>query len=267
VVAVAADCSVSLKLLIDPLAIIVRKISQNSTSNVCWEQIRMRSALLGLALLSFAATPMVLPEHSAYAATMNYVGTWSNAKVYAAGSVVEFKKGTYYSLKSSKAAPNKNNAPDASPDWWQPLGGPSVNVVDATGKFVGTLVDPDAIWFNTPDGKIMLRGLSAFGFFYPQAMYYESADCSGQAYMDRPNDNVSTGIVSVGAVRKANGALDQGNTSVAGTLYYPVEPFAQRQIGSILGPDGTCEVTSDSAWVGPVSSLPVSWSYPLKLGN
>jgi hypothetical protein len=52
---------------------------------------------------------------SVVSATMNYLGKWSNTTTNAAGSVTVYNKGIYYSLKSTKASPNRNFVPNANP--------------------------------------------------------------------------------------------------------------------------------------------------------
>lgn len=59
---------------------------------------------------------------TAVAGNMNYVGSWSNATIYRPGSVVQQNNGLYISLRSSKAAPNRNYLPATNPSWWQRVG-------------------------------------------------------------------------------------------------------------------------------------------------
>ena len=59
---------------------------------------------------------------AAEAASMNYTGGWSNAVVYKPGSVVVYNNGIYYSLKGTRAAPNRAYIPSTNPTWWQQVG-------------------------------------------------------------------------------------------------------------------------------------------------
>lgn len=218
----------------------------------------LRTALCSVALLGFAAT-------SAISATMNYLGKWLNSTSYTTGSVITYNNVIYYSLKSSKSAPNKNYAPDVSPNWWQPLGNTSISVVDATGKFMGSLIDQESMWFNTPDGAIVMRFASPLGFAYPYNMLYETLDCSGQAYMPAFNDNGTASLFPVGAVRNADGTIAADGVPVSGTLYYAAEPMALKETNSILDGDGVCTADTSTSWIGTAKSMTVSWTYPLKV--
>jgi hypothetical protein len=59
---------------------------------------------------------------SAFAATMDYLGTWSSSTTYATGKVVKHNGGIFYSLKSTTAAPNRNRVPSTNPTWWEQVG-------------------------------------------------------------------------------------------------------------------------------------------------
>jgi hypothetical protein len=59
---------------------------------------------------------------TAFAATMDYLGTWSSSTTYTTGKVVKHNGGIFYSLKSTRSAPNRNYAPSTSPTWWEPVG-------------------------------------------------------------------------------------------------------------------------------------------------
>jgi hypothetical protein len=54
--------------------------------------------------LMFSAAIVCSVGSVADAATMNYLGGWSNAVIYKPGSVVIYNSGIYYSLRSTKAA-------------------------------------------------------------------------------------------------------------------------------------------------------------------
>lgn len=218
----------------------------------------LKTALCSIALLGVAAT-------SAFSATMNYLGKWTNTTSYATGSVITYNNVIYYSLKSTKSAPNKNFAPDVSPAWWQPIGNTSISVLDATGKFMGSLIDQESMWFTTPDGAIVMRFASPLGFAYPYNMFYETADCSGQAYMPAFTDNGTPSLFPVGAVRNADGTIAADGVAVSGTLYYAAEPMGLKPTNSVLDRDGVCSADTAVNWVGTAKSMAVSWTYPLKV--
>ncbi len=70
----------------------------------------------------------------AEAANMNYLGGWSNAVIYKPGSVVIYNKGIYYSLKSTKAAPNRNFIPNTNPSWWEQVGTVGNTILNGPGN-------------------------------------------------------------------------------------------------------------------------------------
>ena len=72
--------------------------------------------------LMFSAAIVCSIGSVAEAANMNYVGDWSNALSYKPGSVVIYNNGIYYSLKSTRAAPNRNFTPSTNPSWWKQVG-------------------------------------------------------------------------------------------------------------------------------------------------
>jgi hypothetical protein len=72
--------------------------------------------------LMFSAAIVCSVGGEADAATMNYLGSWANTATYSAGSVVAYNSGIYYSLKSTRAAPNRNYAPNVNPSWWAQVG-------------------------------------------------------------------------------------------------------------------------------------------------
>lgn len=76
---------------------------------------RLLKIVTGSALVLGATASAVL------SAAMNYLGGWDSSQVYPKGSVIEFKKGIYYSLRSDPSAPNKNRSPD-DPTWWSLIG-------------------------------------------------------------------------------------------------------------------------------------------------
>lgn len=71
---------------------------------------------------------------TAEAANMNYLGGWSNAVTYKPGSVVIYNSGIYYSLKSTKAAPNRSYIPNTNPTWWQQVGTVGNTILSGPGN-------------------------------------------------------------------------------------------------------------------------------------
>ncbi len=71
---------------------------------------------------------------SVQAATMNYIGNWSGTATYPLGNVVTYNNAIYYSLKSSRTAPNKNKIPNQQPTWWQPVGTIGNTLLNGTGS-------------------------------------------------------------------------------------------------------------------------------------
>jgi hypothetical protein len=76
--------------------------------------------LRSLVLAAFIVLAFV--PATAFAATMDYLGTWSSSTTYATGKVVKHNGGIFYSLKSTNSAPNRNKTPSENPTWWEPVG-------------------------------------------------------------------------------------------------------------------------------------------------
>ncbi len=83
---------------------------------------KIANVLSSLALFGIIAGAVAVPEKSAFAANMNYVGDWVATTTYAAGRTITFNNRLYYSLQSSKAAPNRGYQPDKFPALWKPIG-------------------------------------------------------------------------------------------------------------------------------------------------
>ena len=71
---------------------------------------------------------------SALAATMDYLGAWSNTATYATGKVIVYNKAIYYSLKSTLSAPNKNYVPSSNPTWWAQVGTVGNTILSGIGN-------------------------------------------------------------------------------------------------------------------------------------
>lgn len=138
---------------------------------------------------------------SAFAATMDYLGTWRSSTTYTTGKVVKHNGGIFYSLKSSSSAPNKNKPPSENPTWWEPVGSTMVQraYYDATGKFIGVLNNGDDEVVISSEGQLVLIDIGPNGFAtdctqsaavcvpnaannYLGLKVYTTTDCSGTAY-------------------------------------------------------------------------------------
>jgi hypothetical protein len=84
--------------------------------------------------LMFPAAVVCSIGSVAEATTMNYLGTWSNAVTYKTGSVVVYNSGIFYSLKSTKPAPNRNYTPSNNPSWWQQVGTVGNTILNGVGN-------------------------------------------------------------------------------------------------------------------------------------
>jgi hypothetical protein len=115
---------------------------------------KITSTICGISLFALLTTSVVLPGSSAYAATMNYVGNWSNATAYSVGRVVEYNKRTYYSLKSTKAAPNRNYQPDRFPDWWQPVGTVANTLLSGVGAPANTIGQGGDYYIDSQNSRL-----------------------------------------------------------------------------------------------------------------
>jgi hypothetical protein len=147
---------------------------------------------------------------TAFAATMDYLGTWSSSTTYATGKVVKHNGGIFYSLKSTNSAPNRNKPPSENPAWWEPVGSavkPQA-VYDATGKFIG-VVNNGRLVINFGSQQVLID-FGSNGFLpdctdsaaacvpsaannYLGDKVYTTSDCSGTAYYLRDVENFSRG--------------------------------------------------------------------------
>jgi YVTN family beta-propeller protein len=159
----------------------------------------LRNALCSVALVGLAAT-------SAVSATMDYLGTWSNTTTYATGSVIVYNKGIFYSLKSTKAAPNRNFIPSSNPTWWAPVGtvGNTIlsGVVNPTSPTLGQVGD---YYINTATNTM----------FGPKAVNGWSA--VGVSLVGAKGDSGATGLQGPQGIAGAQGpAGPQGNAGAKG---------------------------------------------------
>jgi hypothetical protein len=108
---------------------------------------RALTAVGAIALLAGVAA-------SAFAATMNYLNSWSNTATYATGSVVEYNKAIYYSLKSSRTAPNLNHSPATSPNWWVQVGTVGNTVQSGSGAPLQSIGNVGDYYIDTTNQRI-----------------------------------------------------------------------------------------------------------------
>ncbi|WP_395664245.1 hypothetical protein [Aestuariivirga sp.] len=147
---------------------------------------------------------------TAFAATMDYLGTWSSSTTYATGKVVKHNGGIFYSLKSTNSAPNRNKPPSDNPAWWEPVGSavkPRA-VYDATGKFIGVmnngwlvinsgsqqvLVDFRRDGFSPECTGSAAECVPSAANNYLGDKVYTTSDCSGTAYYSWEQQDISRG--------------------------------------------------------------------------
>jgi len=132
--------------------------------------------------LMFSAAIVCSVGSVADAATMNYLGGWTNTATYNAGSVVVYNSGTYYSLKSTTAAPNKNHIPNGNPTWWAQVGtvGNTIlnGVVNPTSQGLGQVGD---FYLNTATNTLFGPKTSISPFWPAQGVVLSGAGGTGGA--------------------------------------------------------------------------------------
>lgn len=112
---------------------------------------------------------------------------------------------------------------------------PRAVVIDADGRRIGSLAGPNRILYDFPDGSAIVtgdaNGLVAFPPDDPygsnKQFYYESADCTGQAY-GAPGQ-----IPALGAVSLKIGTPGPGST-LAGQMLYAARERTSRKAQSWL---------------------------------
>jgi hypothetical protein len=196
----------------------------------------MVSRFLGTALCSVAL--LVLAATSALSATMDYLGTWKNSTTYSTGNVITYNSGIYYSLKSTKSAPNKNYIPSGNPSWWAQVGtiGNTVlsGVVNPTSPTLGQVGD---YYINTATNTM----------FGPKTANGWSA--SGVSLVGPKGDTGPAGADGVaGATGPAGAAGPAGATGPAGPA------GAQGAVGPTgatgAAPPGTTLIDSNGTVIG-----------------
>ena len=179
-----------------------------------------------LCSLMFSAAIVCSVGSVAEAGTMNYVGNWSNTAVYKLGSVVVYNKAIYYSLKSTKAAPNKNQIPSSNPTWWQQVGtvGNTIlnGVVNPTDPSMGQVGD---FYLNTATNTL----------FGPKSAISPYWPAEGVSLVGSGGDSGTQGAIGATGPTGADGAAGpQGLTGVAG----PTGPAGSNGLDGATGPAG-----------------------------
>ena len=207
----------------------------------------MASRFLKTLLFSVAFVGAV--GSTALSATMNYLGGWANTATYDAGSVVAYNSGIYYSLKSTRAAPNRNYAPNVNPSWWAQVGtvGNTIlnGVVNPTSQGLGQVGD---FYLNTATNTLF-GPKTAISPYWPA----EGVVLSGGAGATGPaGPTGATG--ATGAAGATGPAGPTGATGAAGATGSAGADGADGQIGP-AGPQGTQGQKGDSGIDGSFSLL------------
>lgn len=154
---------------------------------------------------------------AAEAANMNYLGDWVNAIVSKPGRVVVHDGGVYYSLKSTKTAPNRNYIPSTNPTWWQEFGtvGNTIlnGVVDPTSAELGQVGDS---YLNTASNAL-------FGPKTASAPYWPATDVA-----------LSEAVGELGAAGATGPADATGPQGPEGTMGFVVKDSANTIVGSLF---------------------------------
>ena len=169
------------------------------------------------------------------AANMNYLGGWSNAVIYKPGSVVVYNSGIYYSLKSTKPAPNRNYITSTNPSWWQQVGTVGNTILSGPGNpFDQSLGQAGDFYLNTTTSTLF-GPKTAIAPYWP-AEGVALAGSGGEAGPQGPTGPAgaagATGPQGPAGVAGADGAIGlQGPAGVAG-------PAGPQGPGGAIGPQG-----------------------------
>ena len=201
----------------------------------------MASRFLKTLLFSVAFVGAV--GSTALSATMNYLGGWANTATYDAGSVVAYNSGIYYSLKSTRAAPNRNYAPNVNPSWWAQVGtvGNTIlnGVVNPTSQGLGQVGD---FYLNTATNTLF-GPKTAISPYWPA----EGVVLSGGAGATGPaGPTGATG--ATGAAGATGPAGPTGATGAAGATGSAGADGADGQIGpaGVAGATGPAGATGSA---------------------
>ena len=209
----------------------------------------MSNRFLRTLLLSAACVGVI--GSAALGATMNYLGTWTNAKTYRPGSVIAYNKGLFYSLRGNLTAPNRNRVPTSNPTWWVQVGtvGNTIlnGVVNPTSPDLGQVGD---FYINTATSTIFGPKM-AISPYWPAAGIELSGGAGGSGLPGPTGDT--------GPAGPAGEAGPQGPAGVAGPAGVPGpqgEQGLQGDVGAAgpagaIGPQGPAGPTGPAGEEGP----------------
>ena len=209
----------------------------------------MSKRFLRTLLLSAACVGVV--GSAALGATMNYLGTWTNAKTYRPGSVIAYNKGLFYSLRGTLTAPNRNHIPTSNPTWWVQVGtvGNTIlnGVVNPTSPDLGQVGD---FYINTATSTIFGPKM-AISPYWPAAGIELSGGAGGSGLPGPTGDT--------GPAGPAGEAGPQGPAGVAGPAGVPGPQGEQGLQGNVgaagpagaIGPQGPAGPTGPAGAAGP----------------
>lgn len=203
---------------------------------------------------------------SAFAATMDYLGTWSSSTTYATGKVVKHNGGIFYSLKSTNSAPNRNKPPGSSPTWWEKVGAvedttlSGTRLTDANGAVLGRFLFRN-MFLIYRGGRAYEAHANFDGLYNEQGtLYFSGMNCAGQAYAEFKN---LSGFVFFAPSNWST--YNTNGEAKTGTLYYAIAPFSDVNFASWRDGDGTCSNGVGTVFGGIATSEVVNLSTPLKV--
>lgn len=182
---------------------------------------------------------------SALAGTMNYLGGWKSTTVYAAGSVVVYNRGIFYSLKSTSAAPNASHAPNTNPSWWQQVGTVGNTVLNGIGNPVSPTLG------QTGDYYINRATSTMFGPKAATAPYWPAAGVKLAGATGAPGATGPQGATGTDGLQGPAGAT--GATGATGASGLPGPAGATGATGSAgaTGATGSPGLAGATGGVGP----------------
>jgi hypothetical protein len=124
-------------------------------------------ALSFLSRVLMTASVWAAVSSCAFAATMDYLGSWSNTAIYTTGKVVVYNKGVYYSLKSTNAAPNKNYTPSSNPTWWAQVGTVGNTILSGVGSPTSPNLGQVGDYYLNTETSVLFGPKTAISPFWP----------------------------------------------------------------------------------------------------
>jgi hypothetical protein len=206
--------------------------------------------------LMFSAAIVCSVGSVAEAANMNYLGGWANTATYNAGSVVAYNSGIYYSLKSTKAAPNRNYAPNVNPSWWAQVGTVGNTIlngpVNPTSQGLGQVGD---FYLNTVTNTLFGPKTAISPFWPANGVVLSGAGGTGVA--GPAGATGATGAAGATGPAGATGATGAAGATGSAGATGPVGPAgADGQIGpagvaGAIGPAGATGAGGADGQIGP----------------